>query len=456
MEKEKSNCFEKNAKKYEYEKLQIELKLTQRELKHKENQRVKEVALLEQKIELQKNEIHDLKSQQQTQKDLYDTMVRSINAINGPSTTEQECLSMIKDLKEKHERQIIETVSHYTQKCDKLYTYIKESERMQDDLESQWKTQKRELKLSHQMEMENLQEKYKKQISKIKKKLVSKTKEATYRSDSVSKIQQVTERNIMEIEQLRQSVANKDLLLRDNNDQITCLNNKIHGLRTIISELRVVEQKYSQLLERPQFSTETFEVNNPPCENMYMDDCKRKATKSCKKVKSKHIKTSRGIEQMNIYDEQSVSKQSTKKGKKKKKHGNLKINIKENNPPGTVVPQSTQGHTNMSPLMQNYTFQEKMKHQEQNLVERMNRIESIITSRNSFDRLPDKSYRPLLSQNDYNYDYSVNYAVSTRRGTVSPLSSHRMTSYNTANSSICPNSSPKRQPLPAHNQMRLC
>lgn len=59
----------------------------------------------------------------------------------------------------------------------------------------------------------------------------------------------------MEIEQLQKSVAHKDQLLRENNDQIACLNNKIHGLRTIINELRVVEKKYVQIVSRPHLST---------------------------------------------------------------------------------------------------------------------------------------------------------------------------------------------------------
>lgn len=145
---------------YEVEKLQIEVKLAQREVKHKENQRVKEVALLEQKIELQKHEISELKDQQKTQKDLYDTLMRSIKATNVPSNTEQKYLSKIKSLEEKHERRILETIGHYTQKCEKLYSYIKESEKLQDDLESQRKQEKRELLISHESEIENLHEKY--------------------------------------------------------------------------------------------------------------------------------------------------------------------------------------------------------------------------------------------------------------------------------------------------------
>ena len=36
-------------------------------------------------------------------------------------------------------------------------------------------------------------------------------------------------------------------MLEESNDQIVCLKSKLHGLRTIITHLRLVESKYKQL-----------------------------------------------------------------------------------------------------------------------------------------------------------------------------------------------------------------
>lgn len=42
----------------------------------------------------------------------------------------------------------------------------------------------------------------------------------------------------------------KDKMLEDANDQIVCLKSKLHGLRTIINQLRTVEKKYNVLLSK--------------------------------------------------------------------------------------------------------------------------------------------------------------------------------------------------------------
>lgn len=38
-------------------------------------------------------------------------------------------------------------------------------------------------------------------------------------------------------------------MLEEANDQIVCLKSKLHGLRTIINQLRVVEKKYNEVVK---------------------------------------------------------------------------------------------------------------------------------------------------------------------------------------------------------------
>lgn len=65
----------------------------------------------------------------------------------------------------------------------------------------------------------------------------------------------MSETRTAEIEHLREQVELKDKMLEESNDQIICLKSKVHGLRTIIIELRNVEKKYKVLLSKSQIST---------------------------------------------------------------------------------------------------------------------------------------------------------------------------------------------------------
>jgi len=47
-------------------------------------------------------------------------------------------------------------------------------------------------------------------------------------------------------------------MLDESNDQVVCLKSKLHGLRTIINELRVVEKKYKVLLAQNKISQGIF------------------------------------------------------------------------------------------------------------------------------------------------------------------------------------------------------
>ncbi|CAI2363685.1 unnamed protein product [Moneuplotes crassus] len=450
--------LEKYCKK-DNERLQADIKALKREVKDKENQRVKEVAILEQKLELQKLQIDELRDQTKMQKNLYDTMMESIKIANNPVNAEQKYLSMIKDLEKKHEKHLLETISQYTQRCESLYAYIKDAEKLLDDMDSKRKQEKKEMLLTHAKEIDKIHEKYKKHISMLKKKLTKKTKEIRSRSNSISQIKYVSESRDAEIEKLKDELTNKEKLLVDNNDQIICLKSKIHGLRTIINELRCVEKKYKLLLTKSQFSTGSFETDQSRETPIYIEDSKRKVKsrekKSSKKTRNNYIKTSRGTNEMKIYDQQFSSKKQfnrdhSKKRKSKRKNSKLKINIKENNAPEGVVPQSAHTQIEVAPLMPNYTFQENLKHQKHNLMERMNRIESIITSGKSYDRGQDENFKPLAS-NEYNYDYNADYTPVTKRSTISPIPSCRMAGYNSRSHKIPKKSEPRSRALYERN-----
>lgn len=136
---------------------------------------IKQIAVLEQQIKLQKMQILELQEKEQMQKDLYDAMVSAIDD-NGSSRTSQNQVQLaqriyetnITDLKQKHEQNLEETVRHFTTKWENLYAYIKDAERLLDDMDAKRKKERRELQQTHQQELIQIHESYKSQIKKMK------------------------------------------------------------------------------------------------------------------------------------------------------------------------------------------------------------------------------------------------------------------------------------------------
>lgn len=167
---------------------------------------------------------------------------------------------------------------------------------------------------------------------------------------------------------------------------------------------------------------------------MYIDESRPKSKsreRKSKKTRNNYVKTSRTKNDLALYEEQFSSIKRTKRDRskkiaKKRRQSKLKINIKENHAPQELIPQSAQGSLPTESLMQNYTFQDNLKHQRHNLIERMNRIENIITSGKSYDRAQEEKLEPFCPQNDYIYDYSKDYTPYTKRAAISPIPSYRM------------------------------
>jgi len=170
---------------------------------------------------------------------------------------------------------------------------------------------------------------------------------------------------------------------------------------------------------------------------MYINDqgsrSKSREKKPVKKSRNNFVKTSRTKNDVTIYDESfSSTKRSKKKSERSKKaknalrHSKLKININQNKSPAELAPQSAHGHIDFDPLMPNYTFQEKLKDQRHNILERMNRIETIISGGKSYDRSRDDTFNPIITEGDYIYDYNMENTPYTKRSTVSPIPSYRV------------------------------
>jgi len=129
------------------------------------------VALLEQKLELQRAQISEHKEQAKMQKDLYDTMVNAIESTNNPNASGETYLAMIKNLEEKHEQHLKETVTQYTERCENLYSYIKDAEKLLDDMDLKRKRERREAQRRHEREISQLHQQYKEIISHLKQRI---------------------------------------------------------------------------------------------------------------------------------------------------------------------------------------------------------------------------------------------------------------------------------------------
>lgn len=103
-----------------------------------------------------------------------------------------------------------------------------------------------------------------------------------------------------------------------------------------------------------------------------------------------------------------------------RRHSKLKINIKEGRDASNdFTPQTAQTHFSASNLMQSQTFKNQPLDQRHNLIERMSRIESIISHGKSYERVKD--------ENEYNYNYTKDYSpLYYDRNAVSPVPSSRI------------------------------
>lgn len=105
------------------------------------------------------------------QKKLYDSLVDAIGAdLHSKSVQDQVQLaqriyeSNINDLKQKHEQNIKETVDQFSRKWESLYAYIKEAERLLDEMDAKRKRERKDLQYKYQQELNQVHESYKSQI----------------------------------------------------------------------------------------------------------------------------------------------------------------------------------------------------------------------------------------------------------------------------------------------------
>lgn len=105
------------------------------------------------------------------QKKLYDSLVDAIGAdLHSKSVQDQVQLaqriyeSNINDLKQKHEQNIKETVDQFSRKWESLYAYIKEAERLLDEMDVKRKRERKDLQYKYQQELNQVHESYKSQI----------------------------------------------------------------------------------------------------------------------------------------------------------------------------------------------------------------------------------------------------------------------------------------------------
>jgi len=90
-------------------------------------------------------QISEHKEQAKIQKDLYDTMMNAIKTTNNPVQSVGKFKIIIKELEEKHDNHLKETISQYTKRCESLYAYIKDAEKLLDDMDSKRKRERKEL-----------------------------------------------------------------------------------------------------------------------------------------------------------------------------------------------------------------------------------------------------------------------------------------------------------------------
>lgn len=227
-------------------------------------------------------------------------------------------------------------------------------------------------------------------------------------------------------------------MLDDANDQIVYLKSKLHGLRTIINQLRIVEKKYNCLKSkknrRDSVSSKVSIDEKIPQ--------KSSSKKSLKKSRNSYIKTSR-TKDSNIYEEylgsaKSINQSQNYRKKFKQKHSKLKINIKEPKSGSKLTPQSTQNYTHDYDCRPFTLLQsEKNLHgQRQILLDKVNRIESIISTGKSFDKRHnyDENFDPSMTKSSYmksnnkfgtDFNLQNDFSPLQTRYAVSPVPTNR-------------------------------
>ena len=301
-----------------------------RELRSCEQRREKEIALLQQELELQKLQVEELKDREQMQKSLYNTMMSTFEEdINKQTIQNQVQMAQkiyeknIADLKSKHKTHLSETVKQYTSKCENLFAYIKEAERLLDEMDGKRKRERKDLQTKHQYEISKLQKSFENEITDLKFRLKQHNT-----SSSIDKI--INDRELtrthqnqqvcnIEAEQVKTELSAKSKMLEDANDQIVCLKSKLHGLRTIVTQLRDVESKYKRMKTKVGKGSIDDSIDT----NIYIMDEPVK-TKKLGKSRNSIMKTSRTKNDISLYEETFSSAKRSKGHDVKRKFKNSK------------------------------------------------------------------------------------------------------------------------------------
>jgi hypothetical protein len=141
---------------------------------------------------------------------------------------------------------------------------------------------------------------------------------------------------------------------------------------------------------------------------------KSKVTKTFKKSRNSYVKSSRTKNEINFYDESFSST--------KKKPSNEKTRKSKNKDPSSdfTPPPKVQTHLSASNLIQSQIYNNQPPDMRHNLLERMSRVESIISHSKSFE-----NKNPSTTKNDYNYQYTKDYSpMYFNRNSVSPVPSN--------------------------------
>ena len=374
-----------------------ELKNTYRE---KEAQRTKQIALLEQKIELQKLQIQEHLDQVQMQKDLYDAMVQALKDNDDNSRPLQGQMQVaqkiyennIEDLKRKHEANLQETVDAFTKRCENLYAYIKDAENLLEEMDAKRKRERKQIIQDHQKQISELETNYKAQINHLRKKVkglkIQMDKVNPRKEDSSQDISRFSSQSrVNEVHVLKEELMSKDRMLEEANDQIVCLKSKLHGLKTIVHQLRNVEKKYNGLVTARK--TEKQEsVKSRKGSNIYIRDSSAEVrAMTFKKTRNSYVKSTRNKD---LKPKQEKSKKSRRRNSK------LKIHLKESPFEPCLVPKSAhnQTFTKIIPSKEITDAEKQIETSKHNLLERMSRIESIISYGKSQERCDDQNYNP--------------------------------------------------------------
>jgi hypothetical protein len=135
-----------------------------------------------------------------------------------------------------------------------LYAYIKDAEKLLEDMDSKRKKERRELTKKYQEEIQSLHKSYQIQLTQLNRKLT-----LTNIHTSPGRVFQEQSKN--EISRVLEELDVKNTMLDEANDQIVCLKSKLHGFRTIIDQLRIVEKKYNKFMNRERTNRGLYHLN---------------------------------------------------------------------------------------------------------------------------------------------------------------------------------------------------